>query len=298
MEELNENLIEDNSEVDNIEEKEVENEEKSQPIIDTEETVIKDFFIKETGVSLKEMAILFGQTEEEISKEYGTFKAKKIYAKLDYVLPKFNVSYEEFKSICQSLANYGFKSITVLPTFIGLAKDLLAKNNLLVRALISYPHGEDFTKVKVYSVKQAIKSGADAIAVVVSSRRVKNGNYKVIIKTLKKIVKIAKNKPVTAILNAEDLTSLEIEKISNLISKECKLYSIMPCCFNGEVSKFEEIAKGVITAVNGKCHVDFLGDVPSVLETVNLFTAGVNSITNKNNLDVASELNNKIISSV
>ena len=113
-----------------------------------------------------------------------------------------------------------------------------------------------------------------------------------------KIVKIAKNKPVTAILNAEDLTSLEIEKISNLISKECKLYSIMPCCFNGEVSKFEEIAKGVITAVNGKCHVDFFGDVPSVLETVNLFTAGVNSITNKNNLDVASELNNKIISSV
>ena len=88
-------------------------------LLDTEDTAIKDFFIKETGVSLKEMAILFGQTEEEISKEYGSFKAKKVYAKLDCILVHPNVSYEEFKNKCQLIANYGFKSVSVLPNFIG-----------------------------------------------------------------------------------------------------------------------------------------------------------------------------------
>ena len=74
VEELKENL--DNIDDEVNEEIEVKNEIVEEKSIDTEETVIKDFFIKETGISLKEMAILFGQTEEEISKEYGSFKAK------------------------------------------------------------------------------------------------------------------------------------------------------------------------------------------------------------------------------
>jgi deoxyribose-phosphate aldolase len=244
------------------------------------------------------MAVLFGQTEEEISKEYGSYKAKKLYAKLDYILPTYYLSYEDFKAKCLVVADYGFKSITVLPNYIGISKDLLKGKNVLVRALISYPYGEDFSNVKYYAVKQAIKLGADAIAVVLSARCIKNGNYKVITKSLKRIVKIAKNRPVSAIIDANCISSYEMEKITKIISKECKLYSIMPYFFKEDKSKYLDTVKGVITAVNGKCHVDFGGEVSEVLDVVNIFSAGANSITNSLNLEVANELNIKIISNV
>ncbi len=299
MEELKENIVElDNEIPTETETGEGEIITNSELGLDTEETVIKDFFIKETGVTLKEMAILFGQTEDEISKEYGAFKAKKVYAKLDYILSVTGVSYEEIKLKCQTLINYGFKSITVLPSYIGLVKDLVRGKNVIVRALISYPHGEDYLKVKYYAVKQALKSGADAIAVVVSSRRIKTGNYKAIVKNLKRTIKIAKNRPVTAILDVNALTSYELEKVSKLISKDCKIHSVMPYFFAEGKGNYEDTIKEIINAVNGKCHVDFGGELEGVLETVNIFSAGANSITNKNNLDVAGELNKKIISSV
>ena len=296
MEELKENL--DNIDDEVNEEIEVKNEIVEEKSIDTEETVIKDFFIKETGITLKEMAILFGQTEEEISKEYGSFKAKKVYAKLDYILEKPNISYEDFKNKCQSISSYGFKSITVLPNFIGLSKDLLAPKKVQVKALISYPHGEEHHKVKVYSARQALKLGADGLCVVVSTRMIRNGNYKLIVKNLKRIVKMAKNKPVTAILDANLLSSFELDKICKIISKECKLYSVMPYFFKEDNAKYEEVAKELKMSVNGKCHVDFGGEISTVNEIISLFTLGVNSISSKSSLEIASELNNKIISGV
>ncbi len=265
---------------------------------ETKDTVVKDFFIKETGISLQEMAILFGQTEEEISKEFGAFKAQKLYNKMDYIIDESIFSYEEFKSKCLLAEKYGFKSITTLPTFIGLAKDLLKGKKVKVRCLISYPHGEDLSKVKYYSVKSALKMGADAISIIVSSRAIKSSNLKLITKTLKKIIKRAKNLPVTAVINVDGLTSYEIERTSKIISRECKLHSIMPYSFKEENVDYLNIVKSVLSAVDGKCYVDYGGNLNNVLDTVSVLSAGANSITSKYCPSIANELNVKIISNV
>ena len=50
---------------------------------------------------------------------------------MDRLFPNYNFSYEDFKSKCQLLVDYGFKSITVLPSYIGLSKDLLKGKKVL-----------------------------------------------------------------------------------------------------------------------------------------------------------------------
>lgn len=294
MEELKENIVEDlkTSEIvdealDTIEDSD-----------NTKDTVVKDFFIKETGISIQEMAILFGQTEEEISKEYGEFKAQKLYKKMDYLIDESVFSYEDFKGKCLLSVKYGFKSITTHPTYIGLAKDLLKGKNVKVRCLISYPHGEDLSKVKYYSVKNAIKMGTDAISVTISSRTIKSGNFKLITKTLKRIIRRANKLPVTAVINADGLTSYEVEKTAKIIAKECKIYSIMPCSFNENKSDYLDTVKSVIQAVDGKCYVDYGGNIDNVLDTVSVLSAGANAITSKSCPSIANELNVKIISNV
>ncbi len=306
MEELNEklNVEEDVSEIKGEDikaqelESEVKSEERVEEVKSTDETVIKDFFIKDTGISLKEMAILFGQTEEELSKEFGAFKAQKLYSKMDFLIDETVVSFEEFKKKCMLAKKYNFKSVTVMPTFLGLAKDLLRGKNIKVRCVISYPFGEDIGKVKYYAVKRAIKLGADEILFVVSPREVKYGNYKVIVKMLKRVVKLAKKRPVTAILPIKNISNYEMQKISRMIAKDVKLYSVMPFSYGEEKVDYQSIIKDALTAVNGKCYVEYGGNVETALDGVSIFSLGANGITSKNCPIIANELNIKILEQV
>ena len=292
MEELNEN-IETLTETEKIIENESELKSESY-----EDTVIKDYFLKETGLTSKEMAILFGQSEEEISKEFGVYKAKKLYQKMDYLIIDSGLTQTEFSKKCQISEKHGFKSVTVLPTFVGLAKDLLGIKNISVRALISYPFGEDLPKVKYYAVKNSLKLGADAFLVCVSTSQVKSGDYKGVCKEFKRIIKICKKKPVTAVLDESKLSQLEIEKCAKILSKETKIHSVMPADLI-ESSKFNaQTVKSVLLAVDGKCHVESGGKIQSAMDTVAVLNAGANAITSSKCPEIAEELNMKIMSGV
>ena len=217
---------------------------------------------------------------------------------MDYLIDEKLFSYDDFKSKCLLADKYGFKSITTLPNCVLLAKDLLRGKLVKVRCLISYPHGEDLSKVKFYAVKNAIKIGADAISVTISSRAVKSSNFKLITKTLKKVIRYAKKIPVTALLNVDGLSSYEIEKTAKIISRECKIYSIMPYSFKEEKEDYLDIVKSLLSAVDGKCHVDYGGNINTILDAVSVLSAGANSLTSKRCPEIASELNSKIISNV
>ena len=264
----------------------------------TEETIIKEFFVKETGITLKEMAELFGQTEEEISKEFGAYKAQKIFGKMDYVIDDATLSVEEFKNKCALAVKYGFKSVTVLPLYVGLAKSLLKSKKILVRALICYPFGEEHFKVKYCAVKCSLKMGADAFLVAVSSNQVKRGNFKLIQKEFKKIVRRASKKQVTVMFDDSKLSCLEIEKCAKLIVKDAKIYSIMPSSVYNSRGVDAELVKDVVNSVDGRCHVEGSGNVGKAIETIGLLSAGASTVSSRNCEQIAIEINSRINSQI
>ncbi len=290
MEELD--LSYQNNEKEDLPIKEENNQEQEK--FNSEETIIKEFFIKETGITIKDMAVLFGQTEEEISKEFGAYKAQKLFSKLDYVIDEVGLSNEDIRSKCALAIKYGFKSVTVLPTYLGVAKSVLKGKKVLVRALISYPFGEDLVKTKYSAVKNSLKSGADAFLVSVSTNNVKRGNYRPIAKEFKKIVRYASKKHVTAMFDDSKLSSLEIEKCARFIIKEAKVHSIMPSSIYSSKIIDTELVKDVVQSVDGRCHVDGGGNVSKAIETIGLLSAGANTVSTKNCEQIAVEINSKI----
>lgn len=276
----------------------VNNDSSEELLVDADSSAIKDYFVKETGLSINEMSELFGQSEEEVLKEFGYYKAKKLYSKLDYIIDEPQITVDEFKSRCLIAEKYGFKSVTVLPTFVGLAKNILKGKNVLVRALISYPFGEDLDKVKYYSVKKTVQMGADAFLIMVSVNKIKRGLYKLVAKDVKKIVKYSGKKQVTVMLDLDYLTPLEIESSAKAIVKDSKVYSIMPSSLFLNNSIDVQIIKDIFTAVNGKCYVESGGKIKSATETVSLLTAGAFGVSSKSCPTIAEELNNKILQGV
>lgn len=297
MEELNKevDLVNDND--DEIEVNESEEEFINEPSQENANKV-KDYFYKETGLTIKDLANLFGQSEEEISKEFSSYKAKKLYSKMDYIIDEPNLSQEEFKQRCLLAEKYGFKSVTVLPTFVSYAKQLLVGKGIAVRVLIAYPFGEELFKVKLYSVKKSIQIGANQILISPSIRTIKSGNYKIVAKEIKKVVRCAGKRQVTVMLDENLLSFNEMEGVIRAVLKDVKACSIMTSSVFSNKLNDVQILKSLKGLVDGKCYLEGGGKIETASQTVQLLSGGANSITSKYCPDIAKELNMKIISSV
>ena len=303
MEELKDSNLDEVVEIDagEVEENGLPNDsELDNPIIETEteSNLIKDYFSKQGGTPIKEIANIFGQSEDEISKEFSNFKAKKLYSKLDYLLDDTSLTICDFKSQLLLAYKNGFKSVTVYPTFVLLAKDTLKNSGVKVRALISYPYGEDYAKTKNLSIKNAIKNGADELIIAISVSAVKSGNFKNIVKEIKKALKYSKKRSVSVLFELSKLTSPEVEKCAKAIINEAKIYSVVPSFLYSNTTYNVEIIKDLLTAVNGKCYVDVISDIDTATDTVSVLSQGANSLTSKGCVKIVNDLNNKIISNV
>ena len=257
--------------------------------------VIKGYFTPQSPTAeIKEMAEIFGQSEGEITREFGSYKAKKLYLKMDYMLSDNGLNKQEIIKKINLVLRYGFNSVTVMPNFISLAKYVLSGSNLGLRALISYPYGEDIFKSKKYAVKKAFALGADSVIISVSASAVKNGEFKVLAKEFKKFVKMAGNRKVYALLDCDSLNLAEMEKFAKETVAVAKIYAIILSTklFKGKISL--ETLKALLVAVDGKCFIDCGGEIKTPEETVTALTFGANCVTSQNCVEIAENLNRRI----
>lgn len=234
-----------------------------------------------SGSGLKDAQKVFGQTEEEIEKEFKNYKARKMFGRMDYLLINNTLSTEEIKKECEIAVHYGFKSVTVLPSMLKFAKNAVSGSNITVRALISYPFGEDVFEIKRKACKIAVKNGADAIAVTLSTSAIKNGEVKNLAKEVLKISKMARKKKVTVIIDTSKLNPIELKNTAIAIADECKVYSILPSSlFIPEKPQISTI-KEVIKAVDGKCFIESGGNLATAEETVSILSLGASTVTSQ-----------------
>ncbi len=257
--------------------------------------IIKEYFTPNPSPQeIKEMAGIFGQTESEIKREFGSFKAKKLYLKMDFLLSNNSLNKKELGDKIKLALRYGFKSVTVMPNMVSYVKNAVFQAGLELRTLISYPFGEDVFNSKLYAVKKAFSLGANSVIICVSTCAVKNGEYKIIGKEFKKIVKIAGKRKVYALIDTDSLNLEEIEKVSKEIVNSAKIHSIILSSklFKSKISL--QTLKSLIDAVDGKCFVDGGGDIKTPEEIVAVINAGANVVTSENCLEIAENLNRRI----
>ena len=93
-------------------------------------SVIKEFFLKEDGGYVKDLAPLFGQSETELTREFGIYKAKKIYNKLNYLLIDQSLLNAVILKELNLAVKCNFNSVAVFPTSLTLAKSALNKSGV------------------------------------------------------------------------------------------------------------------------------------------------------------------------
>ena len=167
---------------------------------------------KEEIQSLAPIAYLFGQTEDEIEREFRDFKAKKLFQRLEYDLTGV-VSDEELSRKLEEISSYGFGSVVILPQYVSrtVAK-LKGKTKIIVA--VNFPYGEEIPFTTVKCAKKAVAKGADVLLVPVGLTLVKRGAWEVLTKQFAKLKKVAKNAQVYAVMESSELTAEERKKIA------------------------------------------------------------------------------------
>ena len=168
--------------------------------------------------NLDKTAVIFGQSEEDIGKEFKEFKALKLFKRVDVDLTSVRDTLILKKRIEEAL-KYGFGNVVVNPRHIKDTKRFLKGKKVGVFAAVCYPYGEELYGVKKYAVKRAMQEGADGVYLPISITDLKNGKIDQVRRELQKIVKKYRHKKIFVVLEVGELDFANTEKIVKLLLK-------------------------------------------------------------------------------
>lgn len=162
-------------------------------------------------------SVIFGQSEDEMRREFKAFKAAKLFKKFDCDLTEA-FSPEAFDKKLTEAKNYGFGAVVVTPQKIKIAKAKLKSTGIEVVAAVCFPAGEEVFGVKKYAVKKAFEKGADRVYVPAGVSAVKFGANDLLRREFKKIVKVAKKKRVSVVMESGVFSATETERAVRVLS--------------------------------------------------------------------------------
>ncbi|EPH12907.1 deoxyribose-phosphate aldolase [Facklamia hominis ACS-120-V-Sch10] len=131
---------------------------------------------------------------------------------IDHTLLKAQATRSEIERLCQEAKKYQFMSVCVNPYWVAYANELLHDTSVKVCTVIGFPLGANTSSVKAFEAKEAVKTGADEVDMVINVGLVKDGLWEQVQADIKAVVDSAKPALVKVII---ETCLLEHDEIVN-----------------------------------------------------------------------------------
>lgn len=118
---------------------------------------------------------------------------------------------------CELAKKYHAASVCVKPADVKLAAKVLAGSDVAVGTVLSFPHGNSTTAIKVAEGKQALADGAVELDMVINIGAMRSGKYDYVRDEIKAVCEIAQGKALVKVI-LENAYLTDDEKV-----KACQL---------------------------------------------------------------------------
>lgn len=153
---------------------------------------------------------LVGEGAGRIGSAAGTGQAPEdIAAMIDHTLLKADATTEDVRKLCEEARKHHFASVCVNTTFVPLCRRLLAGSGVMVCAVVGFPLGAMAPNAKAFEAREAVRSGADEIDMVLNQGALKSRDYAVVQEDIRKVVEASRPARVKVILETGALTQEE-----------------------------------------------------------------------------------------
>jgi len=125
---------------------------------------------------------------------------------IDHTLLKADATREEVIKLCDEARKWGFATVCLNSSNIGLAARILAGSSVKPIAVVGFPLGAGTSSAKAFETREAVRCGAGEIDMVINIGALKSRDYVLVEQDIRAVVEAAGNKPVKVILETGGLT--------------------------------------------------------------------------------------------
>ncbi|WP_407391883.1 deoxyribose-phosphate aldolase [Methanobrevibacter sp.] len=118
---------------------------------------------------------------------YNIKNSKELASLINYTNLNNMISESEMREFLEKAKELNFNSVIVSPTYVPLAKEVLAESNVKIGSIVGFPLGFENTESKVAEAKTLVEAGAEEIEVVMNLSYLKDEKYSQIEEEVKQL---------------------------------------------------------------------------------------------------------------
>lgn len=208
---------------------------------------------------------------------------------IDHTLLKPDASAADLEQLCREAREHHFFSVCVNGSRIELCRHLLGDSEVKVAGVVGFPLGAMDADAKRYETEVAIDAGAHEIDAVINVGRIKDGDWKFVLRELTDLVEAADERTVKVILETGLLTDEEKRTACGIVVESGAQFVKTSTGFGKGGATLDDI-KLMRDAVGAKFGVKASGGIRDTATALAMISAGANRLGTSSGLAIVSGL--------
>jgi deoxyribose-phosphate aldolase len=140
---------------------------------------------------------------------YNIKNSKQLASLINYTNLNNMISESEMREFLEKAKELNFNSVVISPTYVPLAKEILADTDIKVGSVVGFPLGFEDTDSKVAETRELLEKGADEIEVVMNLSYLKDEKYSLLEEEIRQIKEAVGDKILKVIIESKALEDYE-----------------------------------------------------------------------------------------
>ena len=221
---------------------------------------------------------------------YNIKNSKELASYINYTNLNNIISEEEMKEFLEKAKETTFHSVVVSPTYVQLAKEILADTDIKVGSVVGFPLGFEDTESKLAETKTLLDKGVDELEVVINLSYLKDKKYSLIGKEIEAIKELMGDKILKVNIEVKALDDAEKSAIVQVAEKagadfiKTATGFVTPCHIYEIVNDINIIQKYA-----PKIKIEIFGGIDSYKLANQVLTAGADNISSNYGYEIVKQ---------
>lgn len=140
---------------------------------------------------------------------YNIKNSKELAKLINYTNLNNLISESEMREFLEKAKELNFNSVVISPTYVPLAKEMLADTDIKIGSVVGFPLGFEDTASKVAEAKALVENGVDDVEVVINLSHLKDEKYDLIENEVEQLREAVGDKVLKIIIETKALEDYE-----------------------------------------------------------------------------------------
>jgi len=217
---------------------------------------------------------------------------------IDHTVLRPDTTRADIEQLCREARQYKFYSVCVNPTWVSLARDLLAGTQVKVCCVVGFPLGAQPPETKAMEARAAIRQGAKEIDMVINVGALKSGDDELVLRDIRGVVEACRDGSAKCkvILETSLLTNDEKARACELALKAHADFVKTSTGFSTGGATVEDVSLMARIVRDKGLGVKASGGVRSLSDLMRMVAAGATRIGTSSGIKILKEAAGEVVS--